>query len=196
MARLPDVDLAASPEIAATFARIAESRGWVSNLMKAVAHAPEGLHRFAAVGHYARYGSDLTELQRELTVVATVRGVPYGWTHHGNLARALGVTEAQMEAIKLGEVPASFGPAERALLAYVYAFSSFAGVPDAVQGEALRHFSPRQITDIALIAAYYISVGSLVIGLGVEIEPPDVLQTELDWQQRTLADPAHGQRGG
>jgi alkylhydroperoxidase family enzyme len=196
MARLPSVDTATSPDIAATFARIAASRGWVSNLMKALAHAPEGLHRFSAVGHYARYGSDLTELQRELAVVATVRGVPYGWTHHGNLARAIGVTEAQLAAIKAGEAPADFAPAERALLAYVFAFTSFSGVPEAVQDEALRHFSPRQITDIALISAYYLSVGAIVIGLGVEIEPPDVLRTELDWQKRTMEDPRHGSRGG
>ena len=30
--------------------------------------------------------------------------------------------------------------------------------------------------------------GTLILGLGVRIEPPDVLQIELDWQKKTLAE--------
>ena len=57
---------------------------------------PGGAWQYAALGHFGRYGTALTELQRELVIVTTVRGVDYGWTHHGGLARALGVTDAQL----------------------------------------------------------------------------------------------------
>ena len=190
MARLPKVDLDASPEIRQVFERVTASRGWVSNLMRSIAHAPEGLKRYAALGHYNRYGTDLTEVQRELAVVATVRGVEYGWTHHANLARQIGIPQPQLDSIREGRIPADFGSAERALLDYVFAFTALEGVPAGVLEAANRHFSPRQITDIALISSYYMAAGALIVGLGVEIEPPEVLQTELDWQKKTLA--GHG----
>ena len=158
------------------------------NQMKSLAHAPEGLERYAALGHYVRYGTELTELQRELVIVATVRGVEYGWVHHANLARQIGVTDAQLDAIKESRTPADLGPAERALCDYVFALTAFGGVPDGVLESLREHFTPRQIVDIALIGAYYMAAGTLILGLGVRIEPPDVLQIELDWQKKTSAE--------
>ena len=188
MARLPDVDLTASPETAKVFERVAASRGWVSNLMRSLAHAPEGLARYSALGHYVRYGSELTEVQRELAIVATVRGVDYGWVHHSGLARQIGVTEAQLDDIRQGRAPADLGPAERALCDYVFALTALRGVPDGALESLREHFTPRQIVDIALIGAYYMAAGTLILGLGVRIEPPDVLQIELDWQKKTMAE--------
>ena len=188
MARLPDVDLTANPDTAEVFERVAASRGWVSNLMKSLAHAPEGLARYSALGHYVRYGSELTEVQRELAIVATVRGVEYGWVHHSGLARQIGVTEAQLDDIRQGRAPADLGPAERALCDFVFALTALRGVPDGVLGTLRGHFTPRQIVDIAMLSAYYMAAGTLILGLGVELEPPEVLQIELDWQKKTMGE--------
>ena len=187
MARLPDVDLAVASDIAEVFKRVTASRGWVSNLMRSLAHAPEGLQRDAALGHYARYGTDLTELQRELVIVATVRGVDYGWTHHSNLAREIGVTDAQLDALKQARVPEDLGPAERALCDYVFAFTTLGGVADPVLDALRQHFTPRQVVDVALLSSYYMAAGALIIGLDVELESPELLQTELEWQKKTMA---------
>jgi alkylhydroperoxidase family enzyme len=187
MTGLPELDLDTAPDTKATFERIARSRGWVSNLMKAMAHAPEGLNLYAALGHYGRYGTELTEVQRELVICATVRSVEYGWVHHSGLARQIGVTDTQLAALQAGRVPEDLGAAERALCAYVLAFYAGRGVPADTTSAALRHFSPRQVTDIALLSAYYMAAGALIIGLGVHLEPPDVLQIELDWQARNQA---------
>jgi 4-carboxymuconolactone decarboxylase len=53
MPRLPSLDESSNSELARVFAEIASSRGWVSNVMRALAHAPEGLRLFAALGDYA-----------------------------------------------------------------------------------------------------------------------------------------------
>ena len=54
MAWLPPLDEDADPQLAAVFAEIAGSRGWVSNVMRALAHAPEGLR---AITRACRTGS-------------------------------------------------------------------------------------------------------------------------------------------
>jgi 4-carboxymuconolactone decarboxylase len=188
MARLTEVDLTVATDVADVFKRVTESRGWVSNLMRALAHAPEGLQRYAALGHYGRYGTELTELQRELVIVATVRGVVYGWTHHGNLARQIGVSDAQLEALKQGRVPPDFGAPERALCDYVFAFTALRGVSEPVLRGMLEHFTSRQVVDVALLSSYYMAAGALIVGLDVQLESPDMLRTELEWQKKTLAD--------
>jgi 4-carboxymuconolactone decarboxylase len=186
MSRLPDIDPATSPDTAAAFERVAASRGWVSNLMRSLAHAPEGLRQYAALGHYGRYGTALSELQRELVIVTTVRGVHYGWTHHGGLARAIGVSEAQLESIRNGRTPVDFEAPERALCDYVLAFTACRGVPQPVLDTLMKFFKPPQIVDIALLSAYYMAAGALIIGLDVEVEGPEMLATELAWQKTRM----------
>lgn len=186
MAKLGPVDTAAHPEIAQSFDKVQESRGWISNLMKAMAHAPDALQHYQRLGHYARYETELSEIERELTVVTTVRSVPYGWRHHGGLALQSGVTQAQLDALKADQVPADLPKEQQALCAFVLAFSAFKGVPQPVVDELLKYYNKRQIVDIAMISAYYLAAGSLIIGFEVEMEPDEDFQKELDWQKTRL----------
>lgn len=182
--RMPDPTPETTPETAEVFARVAASRGWVSNLLKSLGHAPEALARFSALGHYGRYGNALSERQRELVIVIVGRTIAYAWAHHAPLALDAGVTEAELAAIKDGRTPDGLSPADKALCDFVFAFTSFAGIPDPVWAALTAAFSPREATDIAMLAAYYLAAGSLIIGLGVRVEPPEVLAIERAWQQQ------------
>jgi 4-carboxymuconolactone decarboxylase len=186
MAKLREVDLEKTPETAETFRRVEASRGWISNLMRSIAHAPEGLQRYQALGHYARYDADLTEAQKELVICATVRNVAYGWEHHAPLARQSGVTDAQLAALKQGQIPSDLAPADQALCRFAFEFSSFKGVPQDTAAELLRHFTERQVVDMALISAFYLSAGALIIGLDVQLEVPEAFEREQEWQRRRL----------
>jgi len=152
--------------------------------MRAFAHAPEGLNVFSAVGHYGRYGTALTEVQRELTILIVGRTVPYAWAHHVPLGLQAGISQGQIDALAAGKVPEDLPEADRALCAYVFAFLAGKGTP-AAMAEALRaSFTPRQITDITLLAAYYLALGTSILALGVEVEPPEILAIELEWQRK------------
>jgi hypothetical protein len=39
---------------------------------------------------------------------------------------------------------------------------------------------------MSLISAFYLAAGSLIIGFEVELEGPDALQTEQEWQKKQL----------
>ncbi len=171
-------------ETRAVFERIAASRGWVSNAMRALAAAPEGLKLFSAVGHYGRYGTALSEIQRELAILIVARGVPYAWAHHVPLGLQAGLTQAQVEAIRSGATPDDLPPADRALCDYVFAFLAGKGIAPGIAAALNQHFSPRQVTDISLIAGYYLALGTMLLAFDVEIEPPEVLAIELAWQKQ------------
>ncbi|MGE0315377.1 MAG: carboxymuconolactone decarboxylase family protein [Lautropia sp.] len=192
MSWLSDAERAGVPGVADTFAKVAASRGWVSNLLRSLGHAPDALARFSALGHYGRYGTELSELQRELVIVITGRHVAYAWAHHAPLARLAGVTDPQLDAIRADRTPPDLPPAERALCDLVFALTAMRGVARAQREAALAHFSERQITDITMLTAYYAAAATVIVGLDVAVEPPEVLQIELDWQRRPR-DPATGQ---
>ncbi|HEV7264600.1 MAG TPA: carboxymuconolactone decarboxylase family protein [Falsiroseomonas sp.] len=181
---LPDPTPQTAPETAAVFEAVAASRGWVSNLLTSLGHAPEALSRFSAVGHYGRYGTELNERQRELVICIVGRNIPYAWAHHSPLALDAGVTEAELATIKAGCTPEGMNAADAALCDFTFAITGFGGTPEATWQAVQRSFTPRQTTDIAVLAAYYIAAGALIMGLGVKVEPPEVLAIEREWQKK------------
>jgi alkylhydroperoxidase family enzyme len=186
MARLPDVDPSTDPDTADAFRRTEASRGFVSNLMRIMAHSPSGQRAHAAYGHHLRFETDLTELQRELAICATVRRVPYGWLHHGNLLRQLGMTDAQMDALQQGRVPEGLSPADSALCAFIFAFASYTGVGQEVLDELRRHFRDSQVMDMALLSCYFLGSGAMITAFEPAIEGPAEQEMELAWQRKRL----------
>lgn len=184
MARLPPVDQNPDPALAAVFAEIAGSRGWVSNVMRALAHAPEGLRRFAHLGDYARYHTILSDRQREIVILLTGRGVPYARTHHGPLGKQAGLSDAELEAIFAGRVPESFGEADAALTRLILDLTGGAPVSPGVFAVAERLLSPREITDAVLVSAFYTMIAMVIGTMGVELEAPDQLDIEQAWQRQ------------
>jgi 4-carboxymuconolactone decarboxylase len=184
MTSLPLVGPDSSPEALAAFKGIEASRGYVSNLMRCLLHSPDGARAWAGCGHYMRFGTDLTELQRELVICATVRGVAYAWAHHGGLLRQLGLSDAQMETLKGGRVPEGLSERERVLVAYVFAFAACRGLTDDQLASMGRHFTERQLLDASLLSAYFLSGGALITAFNPPIEPPETLAVEKQWQDK------------
>ena len=174
--RLPDADPAASPELAAAFAEFLRTRGIVSNVMKSFAHAPKGLGALVDLGSYVRYGTDLTELQKELVILITGRGVDYAWHHHAPLGVQAGLSEAQLTALREGRTPDGLSEIDSAICDYVFAYASLKGVPDAIFARLAALLTPRQITDINITSGYYLCVASSIIAMQVQPDPPKVME--------------------
>jgi len=182
MARIPPAEAKGNPELEEVFAEIKATRGFVSNALRTLGHAPGGLRHFARVGEYVKYKTDLPERLRELTILTSARGVPYAWSHHRPLAVQTGIDEAAVDQIGEGKVPASLPANEQAIVAFVMALGDLK-VTDAVMDAMKRHFSPRQILDVAMSATYYGALGRMVVALGVDVEDSATLKTERDWQK-------------
>ena len=152
--------------------------------MRTVAHSPDGLRSFAAFGAYCRYGTELTERQRELAILVALRDVRYGWQHHAPLARAAGLTEEQILLVQEGRAPRDLDPAEFALCEFSHEITACRRVPPRIEEAIHACFSPRQIVDIVLLTCYYMATAAMVIALDVQIEPPESLAQEQAWQAR------------
>jgi len=173
MSRLPLVDEDASPEVAAVFAEIAQSRGRVMNVFRGLGHAPEGLRRLAAVGAYARFQSQLSDRLRELVILTTARanGCQYEWTQHVPLALRSGVTQAEVDALNAGAVPDGLSALEAAAVRYVQELGRDRHVSDATFAVLRTHLDERGVTDLTLTTAYYTALGMTLNALAVDLEP-------------------------
>jgi 4-carboxymuconolactone decarboxylase len=173
MARLPLVSAGASPEVGAVYAEIMRSRGHVLNVFRALGHAPEGLRRLAALGEYVRFHTGLGSRLRELATLATAsgNGSQYEWTQHVPLARAAGVTDAEMAAIAAGQVPPGIEGPERAAVGYLLELARDRRVSDETFAELRAHFDARQVTELTLLAAHYTALGLTLEAFAVELEP-------------------------
>ena len=170
------------PELEETFHQIATSRGYVSNLMRTIAHAPGGLRPFAAFGEYCRYGTELTEKQRELAILVVMRDVAYGWQHHAPLGIAAGLTDEQLRLIREGRAPRDLDPPELTLCEFAFEISAWRRPPPRIEEAVHDFFTPRQIVDFALLTSYYMAVAAMAIMLDVSLEEPEVLVREQVWQ--------------
>ncbi|MBI3938038.1 MAG: carboxymuconolactone decarboxylase family protein [Betaproteobacteria bacterium] len=171
MSRLVPADEQSRSELAAAYAEITRTRGYVSNILKSLSHAPEGLRRFAAFGEYVRYQTRLPGRLRELAILAIARGIQYAWTHHAPIAHREGVTQQEIDAVNEGRIPSSLGAAEKAAVRYAQEFANLGNVGDATFAEVAKHFDERQITDLTLLCCYFVALGSTINAFGIGLEP-------------------------
>ena len=116
-----------------------------------------------------------------------MRNVPYAWGHHVGLIRQLGFSDEQADMLKKGQVPQGLDAADQAVCAFIFAYSACQGVPDSVLADLRKHFSANQIIEMCQLSGYYMGAGALIIAFELELEPPEILQIELDWQSKRLA---------
>lgn len=176
MSRMPSADENVTPGLGAALSEIVSTRGWVSNALRALSHAPEGLRRFAALGEYVRFQTSLPGRIRELTVITIARGCDYAWTHHSAFARRAGVTEDEIAAVKEGRIPETASAAECLALGYVHAFLAGGKVTDQEFNDLLAALGPRAVTDLTLLAGYFLTLGWILNTYEIDLEPRDVLE--------------------
>lgn len=180
MSRMPNADPNADPVLKETYDEITRTRGYVSNILASLSNAPTGLKRFADFGAYVRYEVKVAGRTRELVILAIARGIEYGWIHHYPHALKAGATEAELAQLKEGKLAATLRPEERAAIGYAMEFVQGGNVSDATFGALKEHFTDRQITDLTLIGAYFIGLGSIMNAFRVQLEPDSQLAKRIE----------------
>ena len=176
MSRMPIAEEATTSGLAKALAEVEATRGWIPNALRAFSHSPEGLRRFAALGEYVRFETNLSPRIRELTVITIARACNYAWTHHIPFAQLAGVTEPEIAAVKNGLVPDSLDSAERLALGYVHAFLTGKTISDKDFAELLEAIGPRAMTDLTLLAGYFLTLGWVLNTFEVDVEPRETLE--------------------
>jgi 4-carboxymuconolactone decarboxylase len=159
MSRLPELHY---EEMSAEQRRVhdeiaAGPRGRVEGPLKAWLHAPGLADPAQKLGAYARFKSSLPPEFSELAILVTARvwRANFEWYAHARLARAAGIAEPVIEAIRAGAEPELVGPRARAVYAVARELHGNRALSDATYAEALTALGTEGLVDLVGILGYY-----------------------------------------
>jgi alkylhydroperoxidase family enzyme len=89
------------------------------------------------------------------------------------MAHAAGVGEAQVEALRRGEIdPVCFDPVERLVLRFVTEVVRDGGAAAPTLAALARHFSTRAIVELVLTVGFYTMLAQLMATAAIDLDPP------------------------
>jgi 4-carboxymuconolactone decarboxylase len=150
----------------------ARANGSRSNTMMTLAQHPALAMASLDLGKYFMLHSSLSAQQIKLIIlrVAHRYGSTYQWTHNSLGAKQVGITDAEVEAVKAGPADPLWSADDRALLAAVDAVNA-GGRVDDIWDDLARRFDTRFIMDLIHATGYFTMVAWGLIAMGVEVEP-------------------------
>ena len=155
MARISYSDLR-DPAVAPLVARIERERGRVINLYRMLLQSPPVAEGWLAFLTAIRQKCSLSGRDRELVImhIAVINGADYEFRAHVPFALREGITQAQIDALREGNLQ-PFDARERDVLAYCESMTRDIHVPDTVFQAVRPHYSERELVELtATIAAY------------------------------------------
>jgi 4-carboxymuconolactone decarboxylase len=132
-------------------------RGGVRGPFLALMHHPKLAHRIQALGEHLRFGTGLPQRLVEIVVLVTARRwtCQYEWVAHARIARNEGVPDPVIEAIRLGQTPASMAEEERLVYELAQQAHATGDLPDALFAAAEARFGRAAILDLLALCGYY-----------------------------------------
>ena len=138
----------------AVFDWIVESRGRMIRPFEVLLHVPEMARPAAELGHQIRYEGSLSDHDRELAIIsaATAHRCDFEWDSHIGLARAAGVSEETIAALRDG---GEVGLPDRVVVGFVRELCGASTVSDATWGSAHDRLGPSGVVELSTLVGYY-----------------------------------------
>jgi 4-carboxymuconolactone decarboxylase len=172
MARLPYVDPAtAPPGVRETL----ENLPAPLKIFSMMAHAETNLRPLLRLGTSILTEQKLNAALRELAILRVARLSPaeYEWIQHVPIARLVGVSEAQVEAVQRDEMTAAcFDPTEQLVLRFTTEVVRDVRASDAVFAQMTERFSPQEIVELIFAIGFYMTMARLMETTGLDLDAP------------------------
>jgi alkylhydroperoxidase family enzyme len=173
VSRLPMLPDPSDPYLKEMFAKVHAKGGQPLNIHLVQGFAPKLAKARLDMAYALRYDVVTPTLLREMAILRTgqILHSDYELDQHIPLARACGMTEAQIAALPAWRGSDLFDDRQRALLAYTEALDEHGGdVDDATYAAFAQHFTPQEIVEITITVVTYYGTGQLTKALRVRPE--------------------------
>jgi len=168
---LPLVEIADEPLVRDQFEKLAAGSG-ILNLHRTMAHAPALMKASGDMALALRRDTKLPRAVAELSILraAQVLDAPYVWARHIPLARDCGVTALQVDELASWSDSAAFTPAQKAALGFAEKAAQHLPIDESAATELRRHFTAREIVELAMVVGFYVSTAIFIKALAVPAE--------------------------
>jgi len=157
-------------------------QGAVHNVFRTLARAPKAYRRFMPWGGYILSGrNDLDPRDRELIILRTGFNwrAGYEWAQHARIGLACGLSEEEIQRVKLGPAALEWAQRDRLLLQATDELTADAFISEATW-EALSEFSEKQRMDLVMTVGQYTQVAMMLNSFGVQLDQGFELDADLD----------------
>ena len=172
-ARVPLIEPATDPMLAALERKIVESRGRVSPLYQALLNSVPIAEGWEALLTAVRTKTSLRPDLRELVIlrVAVLNRASFEFAAHVPHARQAGLTQAKIDGVKTTRASPPFDDLEQLMLAYTDAVTHDIDVSDSLFEHLARRFDAKAIVELTATIAAYNMVSRFLVALRIGLEP-------------------------
>ena len=166
----------------AALAPVRDGKLGALNIFRTLAHAPKALTAFLGWGSYILSRRNaLPARERELAILRTGFncGAGYEWTQHHAIGLEAGLTEAEILAIKQGPADPSWSAIDRTILTACDDLTRDFHVSDATW-TALAALGDKARMDLVMTVGQYTQVSMMLNSFGVQLDPGQTLDPDLD----------------
>jgi alkylhydroperoxidase family enzyme len=138
------------------------------NIFKLIANAQTAYRPFMAYGGVLLRDLEVDPVVREqaiLRVAALTPGAEYEWVQHEAIGRAVGMTDAQVEACRSGDP-------DDLVLRFTDEVVRDASPSDATFAAMAERFSPREIIELILVIGQYMMLARLMATAQIDPDEP------------------------
>ena len=127
------------------------------NIFATLAHHPKLMKRWMVFGNHVLAKSTLSARDRELLILRTGWNcrAPYEWGQHVAIARAIGVTDEEVERVAAGPGAAGWDPFEALLLRAADELHDDSSLSDATYAELALRYNEQQMLDLVFTVGQY-----------------------------------------
>jgi 4-carboxymuconolactone decarboxylase len=163
----------ADPIIKEMFQTLEDRKVPVLNVFKAVCNCPKIGRNFVRLGNSILNPELLDPKLRELAIlrVGNLLRSEYEFTKHVVIAKAVGVTDDQIDELSNWTFSKKFSEVERAVLQYTDEVTMNVKVSDGTFANLKRFFDDQAIVKLTAAIGYYGMVSKILVALQVELEP-------------------------
>ena len=182
MARVPFATRESmSPEGQQVWDDIQNSRGGVQPNYAALLNNPQAAGSFAHLGGYVRFETPLDARVKALAILTAAREASghYVWTVNQRGAKAAGLSDEIIAAIREYRAPTGLEPKDAVVVQFVLELLRQHRISDATFESVRAQVGDAGIVDILIVVAYYHGLAHSLQALAVEL--PEGAETDLTY---------------
>lgn len=167
--RVPPIAPGSDPALADVERRLIAGRGGISQLYRVLFNSPPVADGWEQLLSSVRRRTGLPAALREAIIlrVAVLNRASYEFDAHLPHARAAGLGDAAIEALRWDAVGAPFDPVEQLALACTDELTRTAKLGDASFARLAEHFAPRELVELVVTIAAYNMVSRVLNALAI-----------------------------
>ncbi len=143
-----------------------------NNVFRTLAHADAAFPPLMDLTASLWNEAVLSQRHRELAILRTARLVDsaYEWMHHIEVARMVGITDDEINAIDVDRLDGVFAGADLLVLEAVSHILAHRRSDDAAFDALERELSPRELVELHLVVGIYATIAGIVADFDVEAD--------------------------